>query len=87
MATLCRCDGCGAEFGAKGAEREPAITGHRSNRLGGAGMPSGEFHLCVACGKVAFAAVEQRAAELAAGRVRVDDRSRHAEVRSGPTPI
>lgn len=85
MTTFLRCSACGMEFGwPPMKEREPAITGHRSNGFGGFGMPSGEFHWCSGCGKVAFEAVAARHA----GRVaESEQRIAHVEARSGPSPL
>jgi hypothetical protein len=52
------CNGCGREFGIVAFDRVPALTGERSNGSAGGGVPSGTFHLCIDCGRIAFAALK-----------------------------
>lgn len=56
MSTKIICDGCDAPLD----ERDVVLEGQRANGLGGGGLPSGDFHLCLACSTVAFHAAVTR---------------------------
>lgn len=63
MATKIVCDGgCGTEWDSGGYLGSPAITGERTNGMGGGGLPSGEFHWCYDCAKAAFQGLKMAAA-------------------------
>ena len=53
------CDGCDVSLGESGSFQGPAITGQRSNGLGGGGLPAGGFHWCHPCALAAFTAVSK----------------------------
>lgn len=59
MSVINVCNGpCGTSWPAETqAIRGPAIVGARADGMGGGGMPSGTFHWCESCARVAFAAV------------------------------
>jgi hypothetical protein len=56
------CDGC------TDVVSRAAITGSRTDGWSGAGLPSGEFHWCHECARVAFEAVKQVQAAAAKRR-------------------
>lgn len=51
MSTKTTCDGCLREFS---TVHRPELSGRRREDSGGAGLPSGEFHLCFDCAVVAL---------------------------------
>lgn len=55
MSVVFRCDGCGKELVPGSAAH--AIKGGRANRTAGGGIPYGDFDWCLACARLAFAAV------------------------------
>jgi hypothetical protein len=59
LATRLECDGgCGATWREDGL-LQPAVTGKRSDGMLGGGIPSGQFHLCRKCARVAFETARQ----------------------------
>ncbi|GAA0969868.1 hypothetical protein GCM10009555_017750 [Acrocarpospora macrocephala] len=61
MSLIVRCNGCGTEVDemSHGKDTGHALTGTRVGNVGGGGMPSGRFDLCVACGRIAFTAIRE----------------------------
>lgn len=57
MSLQIACDGCHQTLREYPAS-QVAITGSRTDGLGGGGLPNDDFHWCHSCARVAFAAVE-----------------------------
>ncbi|MBA9005914.1 hypothetical protein [Thermomonospora cellulosilytica] len=57
MSMIVQCNGCGNTF--KPGSSDHAISGERTNGLGGGGLPNGRFDWCMPCAQVAFEAVAQ----------------------------
>lgn len=67
MVTRLVCDGCGVVLFVVGERsdgtglleaKELIVKGERANDMLGGNLPSGEFHWCMKCAKIAFNAVE-----------------------------
>lgn len=59
--TLTICDGCGSPLHA-GIANRACLEVNRVDGLGGAGIPTGQSHLCNDCAVVAFQALRDRQA-------------------------
>jgi len=77
------CDGCGKRL-SESAPPRVAISGKRTDGLGGASMPDGEFHWCSTCGSYAFRALAQRS-EREDAPPSVDRQEGHEWIRTVPT--
>jgi ribosomal protein S12 len=67
MSTQLICDGCGVVLFVVGERsvgtsvleaKELIVRGERANDLMGGDLPSGEFHWCMRCAKIAFSAIK-----------------------------